>query len=487
MYRHLWQDFPDDLESGLKLAAAQTAAGHLNEASATLSSLRSVPTAQRDDPRIDLAEASIAAQNADYKGQQALAEQAAKKAQSSGARLLQARALLVKGRALDDQSQLKEAVEAYSTARQIFEEAGDQERTATALNDLGIVLRKQGDLNGARKRLEQAQIISAGWATKMALPRTTNLGEVYRAQGELAPAEDLYREALSIFRKIGHRDNEQATMNDLGEVLYQLGDFRGAKKICEELLEVRTAAGDRNGVALSQANLADALLIEGQAERAVTLYQQSMATLKELGDRSTAAVVEVALARALMATHDFAAARRTLQDALAINQEIGAKGDAAVDRVMLSQVAFEEGHPEPFDDSVRASIEELKAEQRGADEMKARAIEAAILISQGKLDEASKSLQSAQAIHNTDWLAKFHLSVVSAQMEAARGNAVPAKRRLDALDTDAKRVGCVSCQVEIQSAAAKILSSRTHVLGDHVLKSAHQDHEGRAEIALVRD
>jgi tetratricopeptide (TPR) repeat protein/DNA-binding winged helix-turn-helix (wHTH) protein/TolB-like protein len=488
VYRHLWQDFPDDLESGLKLAAAQTAAGRLNEALATLSSLRSVPSAQRDDPRIDLAEASVAAQNADYKRQQALAEQAAKKAQSSGARLLQARALLVKGWALDDQSQLREAIEAYSTARQIFEKAGDQGRTATALNDLGIVLQKQGDLTGARKKLEQARDYfrlvgdENGFASVL-----TNLGEVYRAQGELAPAEGLYREALDIFRKTGHKDNEHATMNDLGEVLYQLGDFQGAKKICEELLEVRTVAGDRNGVALSTANLADALLVEGQLERAVTLYQQALSTLKELGDRSTAAVVEVALARALIATHDFTAARRTLLEALTTNQEIGAKGDAAFDRVMLAQVAFEEGHPEQFDASVRASIEELKAEQRGADEMKARAIEAAVLISQSKLDEASKSLQSAQAIHNSDWMAKFHLSVVSAQMEAARGNAVPAKRRLDAVGADAKRVGCVSCQAEIQSAAAKILSSRTHVLGDHVLKSAHQDHEGRAETALVRE
>ena len=89
---------------------------------------------------------------------------------------------------------------------------------------------------------------------------------------------------------------------------------------------------------------------------------------------------------------------------------------------MLAQVAFEEGHPEQFDSSVRASVEELKDEQRGADEMRARAIEAAVLISQGRLDEASRAVQRAQAIRNADWLAKFHLAVVSAQMEAARGN-----------------------------------------------------------------
>lgn len=483
-YRHLWQDFPDDLESGLRLAAVQTTAGHLNEALVTLSGLRSVTGSERDDPRIDLAEAAVAAQNADYKRQQALAEQAAKKAQSSGARLLLARALLVKGWALDDQSQLKEAIEAYSTARQIFEEAGDRGRTATALNDIGIVLQKEGDLTGAREKLEQARDYfrlvgdENGFSSVL-----TNLGEVYRAQGDLARAEGLYREALSIFRKTGRKDNEYATMNNLGEVLYQLGDFRGAKKMCSDLLELRTAAGDRNGIALSKANFADALLIEDQVDGAVALYQQSLAILKELGDRSTTAAVKVALARAFMAKHDFAAARRTLQEALAINQEIGAKGDAALDRVMLAQVGFEEGHPEQFDSSVRASIEELKAEQRGADEMKARAIEAAVLISQGKLAEASDAVQSAQAIRNADWLAKFHLSVVSAQMEAARGNAAPAKRRLDALDADAKRVGCVSCQVQVRSAAAKIQSTRTRIPEGHIVKSAYHNQERAAPSA----
>jgi len=485
-YRHLWQNFPDDIESGLKLIAAQTSAGRLDEALATLSMLRSDPGSQRDDPRIDLAEASVAAQNADYKRQQSLAEQAAKKAQSSGARLLLARALLVKGWALDDQSKLKEAVEAYSTAQQIFDDTGDRHGTANALNDLGIVLQKEGALAGAREKLEQARdyFRQVGDENRFAAV-LTNLGEVYRAQGELTQAEDLYREALSIFHKTGRKDNEHAAMNDLGEFLYQLGDFRGAKKICEDLLEVRTAAGDRNGVALSKANLADALLIEGQVDRAIALYQQSLTILEELGDRATRTAVQVSLARALVARRDFAKARQTLQEALTTNQEIGAKGDAALDRVLLAQVAFEEGHPEQFESSVRASIEELKAEHRGADEAKARAIEAAVLMSQGKLDEASNAVQSAQAIRNIDWLAKFHLALVSAQMEAARGNAVLAKRRLDALDSHARRVGCVFCQSEIRSASAKIQNGRSRVLEGHIVRSAHQNQKHKAAFMLV--
>ena len=157
VYRHLWQDFPDDLESGLRLAAAQTAAGSADDALTTLSSLRSGPISQRDDPRIDLAEASVAARKRDYHRQQTLAEQAAKKAQSFGSRLLMARAQVVRGWALKDQSQLKEAEEAFSAAGQNFEDAGDRDGAANAQNDLGIVLQKRGDLTGAREAFAQAR------------------------------------------------------------------------------------------------------------------------------------------------------------------------------------------------------------------------------------------------------------------------------------------------------------------------------------------
>jgi DNA-binding winged helix-turn-helix (wHTH) protein/TolB-like protein/tetratricopeptide (TPR) repeat protein len=143
-YRHLWQDYPDDIESGLRLAAVQTSASHADDALSTISNLRSLPAPQRDDPRIDLAEAAIASRNANYSRQQALARQAADKAQAIGARLLLARAKIVEGQALDNQSHFKDAIEAYSTAKQIFEDAGDRDGAVLALNALAIARQKQG-------------------------------------------------------------------------------------------------------------------------------------------------------------------------------------------------------------------------------------------------------------------------------------------------------------------------------------------------------
>jgi eukaryotic-like serine/threonine-protein kinase len=141
-YRHLWHDFPDDLESGLKLVAVQQSGGDLSGALATLSSLRALPVPQANDPRIDLAEASVVAQRGAYDRQLALAESAAQKALASGARSLLGSAKMEEGRALKSQSRVKEAIDAYREAQQIFQDAGDRAATAIALNESAMLFQK---------------------------------------------------------------------------------------------------------------------------------------------------------------------------------------------------------------------------------------------------------------------------------------------------------------------------------------------------------
>lgn len=59
VYRTLWESFPDNLDYGLRLMAAQVSGGHGKEALATLGALRHLPPPASEDPRIDLAEGSI--------------------------------------------------------------------------------------------------------------------------------------------------------------------------------------------------------------------------------------------------------------------------------------------------------------------------------------------------------------------------------------------------------------------------------------------
>lgn len=474
VYQHLWKDHPDDLEGGLRLAQAQNAAEDTKAALAVVDALRRLPAPQPDDPRIDLIEAAIAATESDYKRQLHLAQQAAAKAQASGARLLLARAKLVQGWALDDQSQLQEALDAYRGAQQIFASAGDRDGMATALNDVGIVLQKQGDLAGARQNLEEAQAgfrhvgNENGFAGAL-----TNLGEVYRVRGDLKMAESLYRQAIDIFRKIGRKDNEHAAMNNLGAVLYQFGDFPGAHKTFETVLNEKQGTADKDGIAYAQNNLADVLRAQGELEKAKALYEQGLGTFQQIGDRATSAAVQLNLAKTLLLQGDLAAARTKAEEALAANLAVGTKGDAAMDRVVLARIAFEQGDPSQFNDSVRAAMDELRVEHRNDDVVEAAAMEAHALLAQGKVEKAWASIQRARPLPSSDFLAKFHLRVATAQVEAARGYSNRARQQLSAVLTDSTRMGCVSCQFEARLALSKL--SRNSTTGVHATAQLVQD------------
>ena len=77
IYFNLFSLFPDNLDHGLRLAAAQTAGGRAEEALSTADALRALPSPADQDPRIDLAEAAAAGARADFKRQESAAARAA--------------------------------------------------------------------------------------------------------------------------------------------------------------------------------------------------------------------------------------------------------------------------------------------------------------------------------------------------------------------------------------------------------------------------
>jgi DNA-binding winged helix-turn-helix (wHTH) protein/tetratricopeptide (TPR) repeat protein/TolB-like protein len=454
-YRHLFTDYPDDLEAGLKLAGSEISAGKLSEAASTISSLRSLQAEHDYDPRIDLVDALAASRTGDYKRQQELARSASKKAEASRSQLLFARAKMVEGWALDDQAQLDDSLQAYRVAQPIFEAAGDTDSTATALDDIGIVLQKKGDLQAARDNLEEAQKRFRQVGDQNGLGASlTNLGELYHTQGDLVAATELYREALEIFHKTSRIENEYATLNNLGGVLFESGDFREARKDFETVLQVRQSTGDKSVVSYAKSNLAAVLWIQGQLDRSATLLKESLRTFREIGDRAGVASVDTGYSKVLILKNDLPGAREALSEAFKIDQETGAKGDAAFVRILLAQVALLESKAEQVDEAIlESSLDEIHAEQHGGDEVEALAIQIQLFLARKKLGPAQQSLQRAQAVQNTSWLSRYHLMLAAARIDAAQGKIVASRREMKAAKAQARKVGCRSCDLESLLAA----------------------------------
>jgi eukaryotic-like serine/threonine-protein kinase len=460
-YRHLFLDYPDDLEAGLKLAQSEISAEQLTEAASTISSLRSLQTDRDHDPRIDLVAALAASRTGDFRGQQELARNAARKAEASGSKLLFARAKLVEGWALDDQAQLNESLQAYRAAQPIFEAAGDTDNAATILDDIGIVLQKQGDLGAARQSLEEAQKRFRQVGDQNGLGASlTNLGELFHTQGDLAGATELYREALEIFRKTSRKENEYATLNNLGGVLFESGDFLEARKSFETLLQGRQSTGDKGTVSYAKSNLAAALWVQGELDSSAALLKEALRTFRELGDRGGIASADTGLSKVLILKNDLPGAREALLDALKIDQDTGVKGDAAFVRILLAQLEIAAGHAERVDEAALQSlIDEIRSEGHGGDEVEARAIQIRLFLVRNKLRLAQQSLEQAQAIHNTSWLSKYHLMLAAAQVDAAQGNVAASRRKLEAARSQARKAGCRSCYLESADPTSAVRSA----------------------------
>jgi len=462
VYLRLHQSYPDELDYGLEVVRTQYAMGTITEAVATLSALRKSASPERDDPRIDLADARIAGELANYKREKTLAETAARKSERARARLLLARAKLVEGYASDDLGDFSSALDAYAIADRIFTEFGNFDHSAQATMNVGIVLGEQGDLVGAQRKIEEAVNVFRKTGDQALLcAALSNLADIYRDQGELPNAERLVREALIIFEELNVKSQGEVLSYNLAALLQRQGRFHEAKGILESLLEHLRGGGNKSLLGAAMETCGSIAEAEGELPTALSMYQKAAALFKETGDKAEYAAAEQALGKAYLAQADFQSATRVLSDALSIDREINAKADAVLDQIALAKVMLEQG--EPSDVSVlRSAQEELGRKKMTDGEIEAEVVIAQELIRKGETEEAAKIVSSATALSakSYDPTVRFEVALTTARLRTAQHHFADASRALRGAFRRAIQFGCVSCQLEARLELGEIEIAR---------------------------
>jgi ATP/maltotriose-dependent transcriptional regulator MalT len=191
------------------------------------------------------------------------------------------------------------------------------------------------------------------------------------------------------------------------------------------------------------------LWVQGDLDSSAAMLKEALRTFREIGDRAGIASVDTGLSKVLILKNDLPGARAALLDALKIDQETGVKGDTAFIRILLAQVDLAEGHAEQVDETaMQSSIDEIRSEQHGGDEVEALAIQIRLFLAKKKLGPARQSLERAQAVHNTSWLSKYDLMLAEAKVDAARGKIPASRRKLEAARSQARKAGCRACSLE---------------------------------------
>jgi len=195
------------------------------------------------------------------------------------------------------------------------------------LKETGVVHYKKGDMELATRFIRHAR----AHATQLDDDRLTaectdKLGMMLRITGELDLADQCFRAASTLYRRL--RDyrpaDEGAAVVGRALVAQQRGDITAAEGWFRKGVEVLKGSGHQRGLATSVNGLAEVARLQGDFARAENLYRQVLSIHQTLGS-NIASVVQLNLALVQLQQRQFHNAQKSLEPLLDIFEAQGSK------------------------------------------------------------------------------------------------------------------------------------------------------------------
>ena len=468
-YQTLFSFFPDNVEYGLQLANAETAAGRGKDALKSLTALDALKTQTRTDPRINLARSDAAASLGDSKLRRDMAELAAQQATQEGAKLLLARARDTECRALADLGENEKAGSTCKEARQIYEAAGDRSGLAQTLHDSAEVPINQGDFLTAEKFYTQALTISRGIGNQKGQAKELlNLGVISVKKGDFTIARRLYDESLLHYQEAADKSGMAAVMGDTGILLRAQGKLQDARNQFQHSLELSNEVGHRGSSAMAMAAIGDVLLEEGDLPGAYKMYQEASAIDQEIGRKMIYASNLAQIGQVLRQQGKAAEAEHDYRESLAMEEGLGNKSDAAETRLALAELDCDTGRGAEAEQLSRAAVEAFHADAYTDEESLAQSVLSRALLQQGKAEEARLAVVEAVRLSakSRDVLVRIPVILDQAYFMAADGNLAGAETSAQDSLTQGRNLGLVRLQLEASLALGEIqMRKKNHDLG----------------------
>jgi len=471
-YHTLFGAFPDNPEYGIGLALAQARAGKGKDALATLAALAQA----QDDPRIDLARAEAATTLSDNQLQRDAGESAAAKAEKLGAKLLQGRALALECRALANLSEFDKATRVCEDGRRIYSESGDRGGLARMLHAMAETPLDQDDLATAEKLYRQALSLTQAIGDKHGNGRELgNLAIIYQERGDFANALAVEKEALQNFQESGDKAGIAVVTGNLGTLFHHQGRLREALKYYETSRAESNAVGNKSSAAVAMANMAEVLRLKGDLSTALKMCRQALTMQRELGQKYYAADNLGYIGEILRQQGDLDGARSHFLEALTLQEQIAEKGAAAGTRLALAELSWESGKIAEAEALARGALGTLQELKDSDGQMAAESVLARLLLAQGKIGQARESLAAALPLaeKSRDLVQRTPIAIDHVYVLAAEKNFNAAEQLARQTIAQARKLGLVQYQLEA-----------TLALGEAQMKE-NKNNAGSAQLAAL--
>jgi DNA-binding winged helix-turn-helix (wHTH) protein/tetratricopeptide (TPR) repeat protein len=484
VYRTLFTLFPDNVDYGLKLAAAQTSGSKGHDALATVESLRKLEPSAPEDPRIEFQEANAWGVLEDLKHQEEPLQRTVDGARAQGARLILARARRIQCKLFGAFRQMQDAAAACREARDLYSAAGDQEGEADALCAWADTFRHT-DAPESIRLYKQAQTIYRKNGSEFGVAQVlNNLGVLYEEQGDLATAEKMYRQARVSFRLLDDKGAQgAATLNIANERLEQ-GDLRDALQLYEEVKQFEDP-GDATGGSITAYNVASVYQLQGDLAGARRGFEQSLTGWQKSGDQSASAYAFWSLGGLLVLEADFSESRKMYERALALRTTAGEKVTIAETQLGLADLSLEEARsPAEQEAAARQVLDVFQKQGEHDDEIQSWCVLARALLAEGKAADAEEAAKHARALaaRSQNPEIRWQTAIVAARVETARKDFVHSaaelatRKELTAIVAKSRNLGYGIIELDARLALAEIeIKARQSTAGLAHLNSIEQD------------
>ena len=510
IYTKLRDLFPDDLEYGLRLAAAQNAARRLDSALETVIAMQQLPEPLSADPRIDLAEAETWALAGDFKAQLDACTRAGERAQALGAHLLLARARLTCSQAhrvlghidaaestaqqaldlyrslehpegtslarttlanaLVDRGAFQDASDYYRQAIDDLRRMGDRAGVVSALNNLAVVKKRQGHLEQARALYEETLEIYHEIDDEQGKANANNnLGVLMVDWDRLDEARDHMTRALRQWEGLNDANGIAIGLANAGSLQRLLGDLAESRRLHERALEMRRRQGHELGEAASRADLALVLLDLGELDSATEHLEVAIERIRATGDRALLAHALFGQGQVRLARGQLEGARQVHEEAFDLRTALAQPLRVLESRLALAHLTLAEEDLQTTEVLARQVVSDAAAYDRHADGASALALLALALEAQGQPTDAQAAIaQAVDRVKQTE-RAESHtyVALADAQVRAASLPAEENLERLTRLENDLATKGYLGLRLQTSLIWGRVALAAGHTQAAH--------------------
>ncbi len=201
---------------------------------------------------------------------------------------LEARLLKIRGRLLNGAGLHASSLGNYGSAMHLFNDAlrvlsrlGNKQGMAAVLSNIAILEGDQGLYGQSIETYKQAIEINRELGHSQVALALNNLGVVYWKSGDVENARAMYQESLTLYRQMDDPGNMVFALDNLGIVAQFHEEYEAARHYQDEALGICRTYGHKNSLAHVLANMGSRAVAEGDFASAREYYGELLPVLQQ--------------------------------------------------------------------------------------------------------------------------------------------------------------------------------------------------------------